>query len=485
MPSELIDTSCLACADPVGVHRDQIPAILAAWVAILANWNDEDIVTCFPAGNIITRADVVFMISIYTQVVDGGCGCSECPPQPEPPCSSPTAPFVPEDPTCMGLIEDVTAAVLAVLPPPVPGPVGPTGFTGATGPTGIQGIQGLIGLLGPQGFTGEIGESGPIGPQGFQGLIGIQGFTGPRGPRGFPGVGVPQQGVFLADFLRNLAAQISRLLREDRSGRSLPPSSPTITATVGLPALLPERVAPGGTISAPVVEGSSADPTGTIRPVFGIVPRGQPTPIPAQQPTLLQTGGRLLQQILQAFLNERHRDFLRDQARRNRDIAQANQTTLLAFLAALRGSTMGFGQRGFGFSGGDGGGGGFLGGLSGLLSAATPLISNLFGPQAPVQSAVALPALAFGGLAPAIGRQLPGIVGGLGIGELIGQLGGGGGGAPPGQLFRNTMTRVVPISEFSMIGPDGKCHTWLHATPKGWKINKSNVSGRRRHRHPR
>jgi hypothetical protein len=49
-----------------------------------------------------------------------------------------------------------------------------------------------------------------------------------------------------------------------------------------------------------------------------------------------------------------------------------------------------------------------------------------------------------------------------------------------GGLFRPSAQRIVPLNEFSVIGPDGKSHTWLHARPKGWKVNKANVSGRTR-----
>jgi hypothetical protein len=49
-----------------------------------------------------------------------------------------------------------------------------------------------------------------------------------------------------------------------------------------------------------------------------------------------------------------------------------------------------------------------------------------------------------------------------------------------GGLFRPSAQRIVPLNEFSVIGPDGKTHTWLHARPTRWKVNKANVSGRTR-----
>ncbi len=61
-----------------------------------------------------------------------------------------------------------------------------------------------------------------------------------------------------------------------------------------------------------------------------------------------------------------------------------------------------------------------------------------------------------------------------------------GGGSPIGALFRMTASgRVRPVNRATILGPDGQCHTFLHATPKGWKVNVSNVSGRRRHHHHR
>lgn len=134
---------------------------------------------------------------------------------------------------------------------------------------------------------------------------------------------------------------------------------------------------------------------------------------------------------------------------------------------------MPFGQAGFTLGQA---GGGFLGGLSGVLEAATPLLTSIFargGGGAQPGGFPAMPA----GFPSAMGLTLPGTTPGTALGELFG------GGVPP--LFRPTMTRIVPVPEFSLIGPDGKCHTWLHARPKGWKINRTNVSGRRRrHHHP-
>jgi len=74
------------------------------------------------------------------------------------------------------------------------------------------------------------------------------------------------------------------------------------------------------------------------------------------------------------------------------------------------------------------------------------------------------------------------------------QPGGNGTVAPPSiaqqagaGFYRQTVARIVPKPEISMIGPEGRIDTWLYARPKGWKINRCNVSGRRHrhHHHPR
>jgi len=79
--------------------------------------------------------------------------------------------------------------------------------------------------------------------------------------------------------------------------------------------------------------------------------------------------------------------------------------------------------------------------------------------------------------------------GGLGVlQEHFPGLFGGGAAAANGGLFKPPMASMKPrpVNKIQVMGPDGKCHTWLHATPKGWKVNASNVSGRRRrHSHPR
>ncbi len=139
---------------------------------------------------------------------------------------------------------------------------------------------------------------------------------------------------------------------------------------------------------------------------------------------------------------------------------------------------MGFGQSGF-FGGLSGGISDILGSLQPFIPVAQQLIG---GGRAPT----VLPGFPGAGLA----TQPAGIFGDTSIIDLLGFGAGAGAVTTPGVaggLFRPTMSRIAPVNEFAVIGPDGKCHTWLHATPKGWKINKSNVMGRRRrhHHHPR
>jgi len=91
-----------------------------------------------------------------------------------------------------------------------------------------------------------------------------------------------------------------------------------------------------------------------------------------------------------------------------------------------------------------------------------------------------------------IGTVLAGAAGGLateGIEALAAYMSSQGNGAmtsaAPGGLFRPATSSMKPrpVNKIQVMGPDGKCHTWLHATPKGWKVNATNVSGRRRHHH--
>lgn len=90
-------------------------------------------------------------------------------------------------------------------------------------------------------------------------------------------------------------------------------------------------------------------------------------------------------------------------------------------------------------------------------------------------------------LLPQIGRAIPPIVGGMGLGELLEQLSVPGFAGAPGcpTLFRQTEARMRPVPEVSLVGPDGKTHTWLHARPIKWRINRVGIVGRRSRRNPR
>jgi len=152
---------------------------------------------------------------------------------------------------------------------------------------------------------------------------------------------------------------------------------------------------------------------------------------------------------------------------------------------------MPYGQMGYMASTGGGGGGGGGGwglpdwgdlwdaGVAGLGTLAQNVLTELGKPAVPAQTA-------------GIGTVVAGAAGGLtaeAIEALIAKLSGGGNGngaMAPGGLFRPSTTsmKARPVSKIQVMNPStGRCETWLHAVPKGWKINQSNVSGRRRHHH--
>jgi len=121
---------------------------------------------------------------------------------------------------------------------------------------------------------------------------------------------------------------------------------------------------------------------------------------------------------------------------------------------------------------------------SGIGTLGSNILAAINRPAAPTQQA-------------GVGAVLGGAAGGLaveGIEALVNALSQAGpssgamAAAAPGGLFRppTASMKPRPVNMVQVMGPDGKCHTWLHATPKGWKVNASNVSGRRRrHSHPR
>ncbi len=484
----MASVSCASsCVSTVG---DFTQAEACASVAVLTN----DIIPILEAGGSVIctiggippqpylLASALLDLSVLSAICAGEFPCGDEPG--EVPCSSNTAPFDPAHPVCVALIDDVVAAVIPLLPPGPVGPIGPTGAIGATGDIGLTGLQGLQGII------------GPIGLQGLQGLLGL---LGPRGPRGFPGtLQLPRVGTEFATLLSILAVQVGRLLQSGSRERSSLPARPQPLPVAGVPQVQLERVAPGGTLQDPVITGSTADPRGALRPVirgfvFPIPPGAPGIPVPAPAPPPPPppappippaTSARarllaLLPILLRLLIAERQRRAARDQARRIREISLARRDAFLSLersIGRLLGGRMGFGQSGF-FGGLAGGITDILGGLQPFIPVAQQLIG--------------------GGRAPTVfpGTGLATQPAGLFPGDpsLLDLLGfGGGAGAvttpgAPGALFRPTASRIVPVGEFAMIGPDGKCHTWLHATPKGWKINKSNVMGRRRrhHHHPR
>lgn len=483
----MASVSCASsCTSPVGSVTQ---AEACASVAVLTN----EIIPVLESGQQVIcgigpgapqpylLASALLDLSVFSAICAGEFPCGDEPG--EIPCSSSTAPFDPAHPVCVALIDDVVAAVIPLLPPGPVGPIGPTGAIGATGDIGLTGLQGLQGLL------------GPIGLQGLQGLIGL---LGPRGPRGFPGtLQLPRVGTEFATLLSILAVQVGRLLQSGSRERSSLPARPQPVPVPAVRQVQLERVAPGGTLQDPVITGSTADPRGALRPVFrGFGPLGAPPPVPPPPPPPPPppappippaTSARarllaLLPILLRLLIAERQRRAARDQARRIREISLARRDAFLSLersIGRLLGGRMGFGQAGF-FGGLAGGITDILGGLQPFIPVAQQLIS-------PGRAPTVLPGFPGPGLA----TQPAALFGGdTSLLDLLGFGGGAGAVTAPGVaggLFRPTMSRIVPVNEFAMIGPDGKCHTWLHATPKGWKINKSNVMGRRRrhHHHPR
>lgn len=368
------------------------------------------------------------------------------------------------------------AEVVEIAGPP--GPAGPAGPIGATGTTGTQGLVGPSGPQGIQGIQGLLGLLGRIGPIGPVGLRGSMGFMGPAGPSG----SIPEAGQEgWAGFLQTLAAQLGRFFQRRTS---LPQSGPTITQQTiiqqapttlvdGVPMV---TVEPGATIGAPIIQGSTADVSGTIRPALPIGPRQRTVIPPPDDASTAAKLARLGVFFLDLFNQERHRKFLRDQARRARDIQLSTERTWRNFLSAfLGGREMGYGQSGLVSmqgqtlpwlpAGGGGGGGGWMGGLTDLVTAFGPVAQGIWG-----QPPATMPAMA------------P-----TGIGERLEQLmleGPRGGGSSIPQLFKQTASgKMRARRRVQLLGPDGNVHTWLHAVPKGWKVNETNVSGRRKAHH--
>ena len=145
---------------------------------------------------------------------------------------------------------------------------------------------------------------------------------------------------------------------------------------------------------------------------------------------------------------------------------------------------MPFGQIGFTDTGGGGSVGGGWDIFSDVITAAGSIFGagGALGQQLPTQTQFLPPMIP-----PVVGSTLGGMAGGA-LAELLPSLlGGNGNGATGGQLFKppTASMKPRPVNKIQVMGPDGKCHTWFHATPTGYRVNASNVRGRRKHRHPR
>ncbi len=341
---------------------------------------------------------------------------------------------------------------------PHEGPRGATGATGSTGGIGLTGLQGIPGLeptsaslldlinsalqalgslIGPRGDSGIPGIPGLPGIQGIQGIEGIQGDVGPGG-----------------------------------GGVIFPPA--------------PARVKAGGTLQAPVIIGSADDPDGLLRPIFPRTPVPASAPPPGPAPTGFEATAALGIQALKLWLAERQRRFQERQARRARDIwlaqvriQQVNQQTLFGLLDR-RNTSMSFGQSLESIART----------IGNVAESLAPVLPLFFPPQpAPVLQGFPspprldpnfFPPLPSGGFTPVANRpplSLPAPGGGAMT------LGGGG---AVGELFKvDALGRVRARNKATIMGPDGQCHFFLKAVPKGWKVNVANVSGRRGHHHHR
>jgi len=400
---------------------------------------------------------------------------------------------------------------------PHEGPRGPTGATGATGAAGSIGPQGLQGFSGTSptadtilGLLNPLVDALPLlqgdrGIQGFQGIPGetptqsqlqsliqaaiaalgsLIGATGPAGVQGIPGI----PGTSIDPNLSVLAAQVARQIGQRT----------TDVANV-------ERVSPGGTVNNPLIVGSAADPAGPIRPVFGIGPGGGAvsiptrTPPPSGPPTTIQTIAQFLRWI---FGRSDQRGINREIFRANRRAAAvaleraraARQQAGVLHALLNRRTPMGFGQSlGEVFQSLTQG----IGSLAPAIQAAAPFFAptpNLPAGGGPLQTPSFAPSgggFSTAGLPALIGGALTGGAAfGLGEGAAMSLFDSGAGGGSNGSLFKMTPSgKVRAVSKATVMGPDGKCHFFLHATPKGWKVNASNVSGRRpahhHHRRPR
>lgn len=242
-----------------------------------------------------------------------------------------------------------------------------------------------------------------------------------------------------ASTLRDLAAILGNILRTDEPEFRIPPQPQQFPPVGPVPPAPPAgRVLPGGTVNAPVVLGSTGDPTGVRRPTFP----NQDELSRAQQ----------IGQLIREFL-------LLREARQNADKQRrAFEQFLQARLAQLGGQQMPFGQAGFAAGALVPSVGSFLGNVGADILAG--LISPGQQPQLP-----ALPAFPQGAIGPTISGMPM-----------------GGGGCPP--LFRGgaPSARMSPVPWFPVQGPNGKWFFFGHlGTPKFSKLK----APRRHHHHSR
>jgi len=215
------------------------------------------------------------------------------------------------------------------------------------------------------------------------------------------------------------------------------------------------RVDPGGSVNAPVVLGSAADPRGAIRPEF---PAARSTPGGPAPPTLPPAPPGCAEWV-SAALN------LATQIRNERALrdAQRRQSELLANAAEFqRRQAMPFGQAGF--VGSLPAVGGTIGGIVGSLGADAieALLRRLTG-----GGDVALPSLPAFPVLPQLPPGIPGLSGGAAACPSLFR-----GAAPQGM-------RVSPVPWFPVQAPNGKWFFFGHlGTP-----TFSKLKARRKHHH--
>jgi len=373
-------------------------------------------------------------------------------------------------------------------------------------------------LPGPSGIRGLRGERGS---QGNQGIQGIQGFTGTGGD--FPN---PTDAIF-DQVIRSIVAELIAAGVDVIIGEQGPPGEPGAPGAPGEPGPAPPVTeppvppvivppgpipAPGGSLNVPAIPGAggaslnvpplpgSAELGPLRRPVFPGAAAFPPQQPPGRRaPTTPRRVDirdprewvRTIVAVLRDAQNQRRARQLADAQRR---ALERYSRARVAALDRLRlpqprpvsmpspspqGVAMPFGQMGYMSSSGGGGGGFDWPSSSDVWDVAQTGIGILGSIFAPGAAPVQIPA------GPTMPQAPPPPSGVDVAAQLVQYLGGEGITGSGSQLFRppTASMKPRPVNKVQVMGPDGKCHTWLHATPKGWKVNASNVSGRRRHHH--